>query len=297
MRICSASFKSVDFDKAMIFMRDLASELDAAAQGKHPDPALLPPGSSEWPFARQLNRRAYDALADEYQESYFKNDLLRQAFDDWFAQLPAGGRVLDAGCGHGDPVIARLLDHGFQVTGSDISPAMLKRARRQFPDVSFLECATTNLELESAFDGACSLSSMLYLDPVDFFHSVYQLYRALKPGGLLFLYGYDLHPFWRGLPYDTQIGQWMWSWTSSQQWVAQALEEHGRFKILHTESVMTDKMKERQVEDWKKSNMTQHEELLKRLPADVAAPPQPDLSNPPDNLAYAYIVIAQRQAD
>jgi hypothetical protein len=68
---------------------------------------------------------------------------------------------------------------------------------------------------EAAFDGACSLSFLLYLDPIDLFHGNYRLYWALQPGGTLFLYAYDVHPGWRGLPYEQQIGQWMWSWTYS----------------------------------------------------------------------------------
>lgn len=162
-------------EEGVCFMRDLVHELDAVFQGKHPDPACFPPGSSEWPFVWHINRKAYDELAGSYQENYFSNPLLAGAFEAWLAQLPAGGQVLDAGCGHGTPVIAKLLGSGFQVTGADFSPEMLRRAREQFLQANFVQQAVTQLDFEAAFDGACSFSSLLYLDPVDFYHALYRL--------------------------------------------------------------------------------------------------------------------------
>ena len=87
---------------------------------------------------------------------------------------------------------------------------MLKKAREQFPQVNFVQQAATQLDLDAAFDGACSFSSLLYLDPIDFYNAVYRLYQAIKPGGLLFLYGLDTGPDWRGEPFNIVIGKWMW---------------------------------------------------------------------------------------
>ena len=83
----------------------------------------------------------------------------------------------------------------------------------RFPDVSFVNQMVGEIKYEAEFDGACSLSSLLYLDPIDLSHGIYRLHRALKPGGLLFLFANDLHPDWRGAPYGLQIDQWMWSWS------------------------------------------------------------------------------------
>ncbi|NLG73142.1 MAG: class I SAM-dependent methyltransferase [Chloroflexi bacterium] len=52
---------------------------------------------------------------------------------------------------------------------------MLRRAREQFPQANFVQQAVTQLDFEAAFDGACSFSSLLHLDPVDFYHAVYRL--------------------------------------------------------------------------------------------------------------------------
>jgi SAM-dependent methyltransferase len=243
-RMVEIKLPFINIDEGAQFMRELIGDIADAYQGKHPDPGSLPPGSSSWPLVRQLNQRAYNLISVDYQENYFENPLLLQAFDDWLAHLPAGARVLDAGCGHGQPVIDYLLGKGMQVTGSDFSPAMLKRAREQFPQVQFVNAVIPEIEFEAEFDAICSFSSALYLDPIDLFHSIYRLYHALKPGGLLFLYGYDTNPGWRGLPYITVMGQWMWSWTYSMEEAALALEEHGYFEVLDACSVTTEAERE-----------------------------------------------------
>ena len=251
----------ISLEEGLRFMRELIHELSEASQGHHPDPASFSAGHSDWPFARKLNRQAYDLISTDYQEKYFDNPLFAEAFDDWLAELPPAGHILDAGCGHGDPIISRLLAKGFQVTGSDLSAAMLARARAQFPSGQFWECAITEIEAESAFDGACSFSSMLYLDPVDLFHSIYRLQRAIKSGGLLFLYAYELHPSWRGQPYHVDIKQWMWGETYGMDETAHALEEHGYFKVLRTLDTTTESERLERIERWRTQTQKNHEEL------------------------------------
>lgn len=294
IRMVEFSLDYIDLEAGLRFMREFIHELSEAHESHHPNPGSLPQGHSDWPFARQINIQAYDQISLSYQEDYFTNPLLTEAFDSWLADLPAAGHILDAGCGHGDPVIARLLEKGFQVTGSDLSQSMLGRASQQFPGVQLWECAITEIDVEAVFDGACSFQSMLYLDPIDLFHSIYRLYRALKPGGLLFLHAYDLHPGWRGYPYRLDLHQWMWGQTHAMDDVADAIEEHGYFKVLKTLDVTTETERLERIERWRSETQKQHDELVKKLPPDRPVP-APDLSNPPNNLSYPYIVVAQKQ--
>jgi SAM-dependent methyltransferase len=285
--------KNLEIGDGVAFMRALIEEIDACLAGQHADPASLPAAASRWPFARQLNRQAYDAISIEYKEGYFDNPLLGALFAEWLAGLPQGGHILDAGCGHGDPVIGQLLEKGMRVTGTDLSPGMLQRARQSYPQATLLNAEISELEDEASFDGACSFSSLLYLDPIDARHSIYRLYRALKPGAVLFLYAYDLHPGRRGSPFSVQIGQWMWSWTYSMQEAAGLLEEQARFRVLDARSVMTDEYKEKAIARWRENTQRQYEEILAGLPPGADYPP-PDLTKPPATLAYPYIVVAQR---
>ncbi len=254
-----------DHAEGVRFMHELIDEIAAVRRGKHPDPANFPPGSSEWPFIDQLNRQAYARISETYQEAYFDNPLLAEAFDGWLAQLPPGGSVLDAGCGHGDPVIGRLLEKGFQVTGSDFSPEMLRRAGEKFPQASFLQAATTTIAEQAAFDGICSFNSLLYLDPIDLLNSIYRLHQALKPGGLLFLFAFDSGPDWRGEPFSHRVGQWMWSWHYGMEEAARLLEEHGYFKVLGMHKVQVDEGEaERRAQEFEKYRQQEEEFRLRQ---------------------------------
>lgn len=295
VRMFDLRIEDIELEDGLRFMRDLIGDLEAACQGRHPDPGLLPPGFSDWPFARDLNRKAYDQVAVEYQEDYFENPLLAEAFDAWLGQLPAGGSLLDAGCGHGDPVISRLLERGFQVTGSDISPVMLARARAQFPQVEFWPLAMTEISAEATFDGICSFSSMLYLDPIDFFHALYRLYRALKPGATLFLYGFDLHPGWRGQPYDMTLNQWMWGGNRGLDETLRALEEHGYFRVTHTQVALSEAEQQERITAWRARAQKQHDEWLASLPPNANIT-RTDYSTVLPSLSYPYVVIAQKQS-
>ncbi len=297
MRSVEIELKYIDVEEGVRFMRELIHEIAAVQQGQHPDPAAFPPGSSEWPFLAQLNRQAYNKIAADYQEDYFANPLLAEAFDGWLAQLQPGGSVLDAGCGHGDPVIGRLLEKGFQVTGSDFSPEMLRRAGEQFPRASFLQAETPAITEQAAFDGICSFNSVLYLDPIDLLHSIHRLHQALRPGGLLFLYGFDAGPDWRGEPFSHSVGQWMWSWHYGMQEAARLLEEHGYFKVLSMQKVQVDEGEAERLAQELEKQKQEEEEYRQRQENELSDLPfqLPFLKVPIERSPYVYVVIAQKK--
>lgn len=292
-RIITISLPQIELDEGVRFMRDFMREVENAREGKHPNPSDFPPESSEWPFIEQLNRKAYNLIAEDYTENYFELPLLAKAFEDWMSRLPSGGLVLDAGCGHGQPVIDKLLEHGFQVTGSDFSPKMLERAAQQFPCVRFVQQPTYKLDLQEAFDGICSFNSVVYLDVIDFLNSVQRLHNALKPRGWLFLYGYDSGPGWRGLPFDFEVGQWMWAWHYSPEEVTQLLEEHGHFEVVDSYQVFVQEKSEEPAEAEVESQEqeTEEEDSSELLEQNPIMPDESSESRP----NYSYVVIARRR--
>jgi SAM-dependent methyltransferase len=287
-------FPFIEQEDGVRFIRELIHEIDAVYQNKHPDPAAYPAGSSEWPFIWQLNQRAYDKISTHYREKYFQNPLLVDAFDNWLAQIPAGGHVLDAGCGHGDPVIGRLLEKGLQVTGSDFSPEMLRRASQQFPRANFIQTATPMIADNEKFDGICSFNSLLYLDPIDFLNSIYRLRNALKPGGLLFLYAFDSGPDWRGQPLGHRVGQWMWSWHYGMEEAASLLEEHGYFRVLETGKVQVDEKEGERIAQELEEEKREEEEYRLKQESNPTAFRFPFPKKHIERSPYTYFVVAQR---
>lgn len=289
--------KTIDYkqDDVIRFMQELIHEMGDVLDGKHPDPGCLDLDLSEWFFMSQLNQRAYNRINTNYRAKYFDNPRLVKEFDGWLGQLPPGGSILDAGCGHGDPVIARLLERGYQVTGSDISAEMLERANQRFPQAQFIQKTTSQLQFDAKFDGICSFASLLYQDPIDFYRSIYRLHCALKPGGLLFLFSWDLSPTFRSNPYNVDLGEWMWRWNYGMEEAARRLEEHGYFTTVNMDRVEIDLRKEKkflkEVEKEKKKK-----EAYERKRAKDTTPMAllPYLNISPERPVYGYVVIARR---
>jgi SAM-dependent methyltransferase len=110
---------------------------------------------------------------------------------------PPGGRVLDVGCGPGRLAIP-LARHGLDVTGLDLDPAMIERARinagRALGDdrrPSFVVGDAASLAFpDGSFDLVVSTMSMHHWeDPIA---GLREIARVLRPGGRALVW--DLRP-------------------------------------------------------------------------------------------------------
>jgi len=83
--------------------------------------------------------------------------------DDFLADLPEGGSVLDLGCGTGDPIAGYLLERGFAVTGVDAAAPMLSLARARYPQARWIEADMRALDLGARFDAILAWDSFFHL--------------------------------------------------------------------------------------------------------------------------------------
>jgi len=83
--------------------------------------------------------------------------------DAFLAEVPAGGNVLDLGCGAGDPIATYLLAQGFAVTGVDSSAPLLAKARARHQQARWLEADMRGLDLGERFDGIIAWDSVFHL--------------------------------------------------------------------------------------------------------------------------------------
>ena len=83
--------------------------------------------------------------------------------DRFIKLLPAGGSVLDVGCGAGEPISAYWAEHGFSVTGIDSSQSMIEICRRKFPQQNWLVMDMCKLSLDQQFDGIVAWDSFFHL--------------------------------------------------------------------------------------------------------------------------------------
>jgi ubiquinone/menaquinone biosynthesis C-methylase UbiE len=132
-------------------------------------------------------RRAYDLAAAGYAADMW-DEISRKPFDrimlDWFAaQVPAGERVLEIGCGPGE-VSGYLRGRGADCLGTDLSPAMIAQARRYWPDIDFEVQDFLDLPYAAeSFAAAVAFYAIVNLDVAQIRTALAGIRRVLKPGG------------------------------------------------------------------------------------------------------------------
>lgn len=131
------------------------------------------------------NLDVYDAAAAAYDRS--RSQALFEA--RWLARfascLTPGGRVLDLGCGTGQPIAAWFSAEGFSVTGVDFSEAMLAIARERRPDGDWRQGDMRSFDLGETFDGLIAWDSFFHLTPDEQRACLPRMARHLAPGGSL----------------------------------------------------------------------------------------------------------------
>lgn len=131
-----------------------------------------------------------DANRDVYEEQAALYDAQRsQALFEarWLARfaacLPDGARVLDLGCGTGEPIARWFMAEGFRVTGVDFADAMLSIARKRWPDGDWRQGDMRSFDLGETFDGLIAWDSFFHLTPDEQRACLPRMARHLAPGG------------------------------------------------------------------------------------------------------------------
>lgn len=151
---------------------------------------------------KDIVRSGYDKVSHAYRGDDF--DLQGtgyQQFLGWLTpRLEDGARVLDLGCGNGIPV-ARELAKRFQVTGLDLSPVQIERARQLVPQAEFHvgDMATTGFPPEY-FDAVVSFFAIIHVPVGEQVGLIGAIGAWLKPGG--YLLASVGHQAWEGTEDD-----------------------------------------------------------------------------------------------
>lgn len=80
---------------------------------------------------------------------------------------PSPGKVLDLGCGSGEPLARYFVENGYRVTGIDVVDEMLQMCRARFPDMSWQLADMRHLELGERIDIVMAWDSFFHLCPSD----------------------------------------------------------------------------------------------------------------------------------
>jgi SAM-dependent methyltransferase len=145
-------------------------------------------------------RRGYDLVSQTYRA----DDADEGKYSEWLdlleKRVDAGSSVLDLGCGCGVPV-ARRLARRYDVTGIDLSPVQVERARGLVPSARFI-CAdmTTMRFSRESFSAIVCLYALIHVPLSEQPALLTNVRRWLRPGGV-FLATVG-HKAWTGLEKD-----------------------------------------------------------------------------------------------
>ena len=176
---------------------------------------------------RARNRRAYDRACAAWADIRHAAPVNR-CVAELAGSLPPGGRVLDIGCGTGEPIAAWLAGQGFAVTGIDASPCMIARAQAlALPGARFMQRDVLDYRPDAPFDAAIAFDSLWHV-PQERQAELYPLLRAwLRPGGLLLF----THGCTDGTVQGEMLGETFYYAALSAGRVRELLAENG-FEVL-----------------------------------------------------------------
>lgn len=126
----------------------------------------------------------YDRVADRYLAWTVHGPTRLAYLDRVMALLPDESTVLELGCGAGEPV-ARRLSERHRVTGVDLSPEQIARARVNAPDAEFLIGDMTQLVLEPrSVDAVIAFYSIIHVPRTMHTELLAKIASWLRPDGL-----------------------------------------------------------------------------------------------------------------
>jgi cyclopropane fatty-acyl-phospholipid synthase-like methyltransferase len=135
-------------------------------------------------------RNSYDQIAQQWHshiraQAYI--DRLLGYVDRALEGLQSGARVLDLGCGTGQPVARYLVEKGFRVTGVDQSEKMLEIAKQEVSEAEFIHSDMINVQLAPGFGAAIAWDSIFHVERKHHAGIFQKVANALEPGGRLLL--------------------------------------------------------------------------------------------------------------
>jgi len=132
----------------------------------------------------------YDLIADDFSESRYK---IWPEMTVWQKHILAGQKILDIGCGNGR-MMQLLTDKNIEYVGFDISGKLINIARDKCQQYSF---KTVDFQVgdmrhlpyqENIFDIILAVAVLHHLPhPDNRWQALQEIYRILKPGGLLLM--------------------------------------------------------------------------------------------------------------
>jgi len=170
--------------------------------------------------SKDIVRRGYDKISYAYRSK--DGDAYSHDYVSWLVELTPlltfESKILDLGCGCGLPVSQSLSDENFSVTGIDISPVQIERAKNLVPKAEFVCADMTEIDFPAqGFAGIVSFYAIIHVPLSEQYDLFAKLRRWLMPKGYLMVTVGDRNwtgteENWLGVPGATMF----WSHSDSE---------------------------------------------------------------------------------
>lgn len=135
-------------------------------------------------------QNSYDHIAEKWHSNFRGQvyvDRVLGYVDLVLQGLPSGAKVLDLGCGTGNPIAKYIVEKGFHVTGIDQSGKMLEIAKTVVPEATLIHINMIDVELDIGFAAAIAWDSMFHVERKHHSAIFNKLATSLNVGGRLLL--------------------------------------------------------------------------------------------------------------
>ncbi|MBL7479257.1 class I SAM-dependent methyltransferase [Legionella bononiensis] len=142
--------------------------------------------------------QVYNEIIDWFDLNRSK-DLSMEKFYLNFIQkyLKPKSKILDVGCGTGEPIAQFLITEGYEVTGIDASIKMIELCKQRFPKSTWILADMRTLDLNEQYHAVIAWHSLFHL-PHDDQRMTLKLLASFvdKQGLLIFTTGPELDEVW-----------------------------------------------------------------------------------------------------
>lgn len=110
---------------------------------------------------------SYDKIVDWYDSNRDKTLMEKEYLNLIVDSIPAGGSILDLGCGTGMPISDFFIQKKYKVMGIDGSEKMIALCKKRFPKEHWICVDMREMKLHEQFDAIIAWNSFFHIPQED----------------------------------------------------------------------------------------------------------------------------------
>ncbi len=137
-----------------------------------------------------MMQNSYDYIAEQWHSNFRGQIYVDRTLgyvDKILEGLPPQAKVLDLGCGTGNPIAKHIVERGFRVVGIDQSNKLLKIAKTVVPEAELIHGDMVKMQFAEKFAAAVAWDSVFHVERKHHSAIFRKLADSLELGGRLLL--------------------------------------------------------------------------------------------------------------